>query len=239
MQPDERLANVADGSVSQEQFAPFTLLLALMRSPSAVPDQLISRGKSAVLDLRGKCLSIRVQELAKRCGLLDEQMIEQLRKLNYPVKSINSTVDRITAESLIRDWAGCLESQGITPPPPLVPTTRPGAKTNDRRHNLGRWCAWTLIGAGLLWIAAVTLFPVWQTVITPFDGRTIKRPAGRSFVLCQPTHALPDVYNSAYAASIVTEPNYKRVVVEASPAVWLILAGLGLRKLRPVGSRSA
>jgi len=59
-------------------------------------------------------MSIRVHELAKRCGLSNKDMIEKLHAMNYPVKSHSSTVDKITAESIEKEY-------GYVAPPPLPP----------------------------------------------------------------------------------------------------------------------
>ncbi len=64
-------------------------------------------------------MSIRVHELAKRCGLSNKDMIEKLHKMNYPVKSHSSTVDKITAESIEKEY-------GYVPPPP-APLPEPEA----------------------------------------------------------------------------------------------------------------
>src|SRR5258706_974801 len=59
-------------------------------------------------------MSIRVHDLAKRCGLSNKEMIEKLHTMNYPVKSHSSTVDKITAASLENEY-------GYVPPPVPVP----------------------------------------------------------------------------------------------------------------------
>ncbi|HTS19470.1 MAG TPA: translation initiation factor IF-2 [Verrucomicrobiae bacterium] len=59
-------------------------------------------------------MSIRVHELAKRCGLSNKEMIDKLHAMNYPVKSHSSTVDKITAESIEKEF-------GYVPPPPPPP----------------------------------------------------------------------------------------------------------------------
>ncbi|MBM3858553.1 MAG: translation initiation factor IF-2 [Verrucomicrobia bacterium] len=59
-------------------------------------------------------MSIRVHELAKRCGLSNKEMMEKLVAIKYPVKSVSSTVDNITAESLEQEY-------GYVPPPPAPP----------------------------------------------------------------------------------------------------------------------
>ncbi|HXI84475.1 MAG TPA: translation initiation factor IF-2 [Verrucomicrobiae bacterium] len=62
-------------------------------------------------------MSIRVHELAKRCGLSNKDMIEKLHAMNYPVKSHSSTVDKITAESIEKEYGYVAP----TPPPPPAP----------------------------------------------------------------------------------------------------------------------
>src|ERR1700687_3762472 len=61
-------------------------------------------------------MSIRVHELAKRCGLSNKDMIEKLHTMNYPVKSHSSTVDKITAESIEKEYGYI-----AAPPPPPAP----------------------------------------------------------------------------------------------------------------------
>jgi translation initiation factor IF-2 len=65
-------------------------------------------------------MSIRVHELAKRCGLSNKDMIEKLHKMNYPVKSHSSTVDKITAESIEKEY-GYVAPPPAPPPAPEVP----------------------------------------------------------------------------------------------------------------------
>ena len=61
-------------------------------------------------------MSIRVHDLAKRCGLSNKEMIDKLHTMNYPVKSHSSTVDKITAESIEKEY-------GYVPPPVPSPVT--------------------------------------------------------------------------------------------------------------------
>jgi translation initiation factor IF-2 len=63
-------------------------------------------------------MSIRVHELAKRCGLSNVEMMEKLHSMKYPVKSVSSTVDKITAEDLEKQY-------GYVPPPPPAPEPPP------------------------------------------------------------------------------------------------------------------
>jgi translation initiation factor IF-2 len=70
-------------------------------------------------------MSTRVHELAKRCGLSNKDMIDKLRAMNYPVKSHSSTVDKITAESIEKEY-------GYVPPAPapepsVTPASPPAA----------------------------------------------------------------------------------------------------------------
>jgi translation initiation factor IF-2 len=63
-------------------------------------------------------MSIRVHDLAKRCGISNKEMIDKLHAMNYPVKSHSSTVDKITAEAIEKEY-------GYTPPPPPAPEPPP------------------------------------------------------------------------------------------------------------------
>src|SRR6266404_335541 len=65
-------------------------------------------------------MSIRVHELAKRCGLSNKDMIEKLHVMNYPVKSHSSTVDKITAESIEKEYGYVAQPP---PPPPEAPVS--------------------------------------------------------------------------------------------------------------------
>ncbi|MCS7049317.1 MAG: translation initiation factor IF-2 [Verrucomicrobiae bacterium] len=56
-------------------------------------------------------MSMRVHELAKRCGVSNKEIIEKLQSMNYPVRTHSSTVDKITADFLIKEY-------GHAPPPP-------------------------------------------------------------------------------------------------------------------------
>ena len=56
-------------------------------------------------------MSVRVHDLAKHCGLSNKEMLEKLRSMNYPVKSHSSTVDKITAEAIEKEY-------GYVAPPP-------------------------------------------------------------------------------------------------------------------------
>lgn len=65
-------------------------------------------------------MSMRVHELAKRCGISNKEMIEKLQSMNYPVRSHSSTVDGITAEYLIKEY-------GYVPPTPAPEAAAPAA----------------------------------------------------------------------------------------------------------------
>ena len=67
-------------------------------------------------------MSIRVHELAKRCGLSNKEMVEKLHAMNYPVKSHSSTVDKITSESIEKEY-GYIPPAPTAPPPASVPVT--------------------------------------------------------------------------------------------------------------------
>src|SRR3984957_19048305 len=76
-------------------------------------------------------MSIRVHELAKRCGLSNKDMIEKLHKMNYPVKSHSSTVDKITAESIEKEY-GYVAPPPTPPPAPEAPAPTPSAIATEK-----------------------------------------------------------------------------------------------------------
>src|SRR5712671_3641946 len=76
-------------------------------------------------------MSIRVHELAKHCGLTNKEMVEKLQAMRYPVKSHSSTVDKITAESIEKEYGyvpPALPAAVVLPvptPPPVEVTPPP------------------------------------------------------------------------------------------------------------------
>jgi translation initiation factor IF-2 len=79
-------------------------------------------------------MSIRVHELAKRCGLSNKDMIEKLHVMNYPVKSHSSTVDKITAESIEKEYGYVAPPPPPPPAPeaPVVPAPTPAAIATEK-----------------------------------------------------------------------------------------------------------
>ena len=80
-------------------------------------------------------MSIRVHDLAKHCGLSGKEMMEKLKAMNYPVKSVSSTVDNITAESIEKEYGYDATAQAAPPPvPPPAPAPEPVAPPPPGRH---------------------------------------------------------------------------------------------------------
>ncbi|HVM59568.1 MAG TPA: translation initiation factor IF-2 [Verrucomicrobiae bacterium] len=82
-------------------------------------------------------MSIRVHELAKRCGLSNKEMIDKLHTMNYPVKSHSSTVDKITAEAIEKEYGYVPPPPAppevpAPPPPPPPPSPAPAAETSEK-----------------------------------------------------------------------------------------------------------
>ncbi len=85
-------------------------------------------------------MSVRIYQLSKTLGMENMQLIKLLTDRNYPVKSASSTVDSITAESLIAEFGGSetsapttASSTAATPAPPesppsVAPSTASGPK---------------------------------------------------------------------------------------------------------------
>ncbi len=70
-------------------------------------------------------MSIRVHDLAKRCGLSNKEMIDKLHTMNYPVKSHSSTVDNITAEAIEKEYGYAAPAPATPEPPPPPPPVAP------------------------------------------------------------------------------------------------------------------
>lgn len=71
-------------------------------------------------------MSIRVHDLAKHCGLSNAEMMAKLKAINYPVKSVSSTVDNITAESIEKEYGYAPAAAApVAPPPPPAPVVAP------------------------------------------------------------------------------------------------------------------
>jgi len=50
-------------------------------------------------------MSIRLHELAKKLGMDNKDLMALLKERDYPVKTVSSTIDKITAESLEQELA--------------------------------------------------------------------------------------------------------------------------------------
>jgi translation initiation factor IF-2 len=62
-------------------------------------------------------MSIRIHELAKKIGLENKELLSLLKDRNFDVKTASSTVDNISAEALIAEFA---KPEVEAPPPPSV-----------------------------------------------------------------------------------------------------------------------
>ena len=75
-------------------------------------------------------MSIRVHELAKKIGRDNKETIEILKKYSVDAKSVSSTIDNITAEAIIEEYAKeeDQKSEAVAPEPkqPQKPTLPPG-----------------------------------------------------------------------------------------------------------------
>jgi len=50
-------------------------------------------------------MSIRLHELAKKLGMDNKDLLVLLKERDYPVKTVSSTIDKITAEALEEEIA--------------------------------------------------------------------------------------------------------------------------------------
>ena len=50
-------------------------------------------------------MSVRIHQLSKQIGIENKELIELLRSRGFEVKSSSSTIDNISAESLVEEFA--------------------------------------------------------------------------------------------------------------------------------------
>lgn len=80
-------------------------------------------------------MSVRIHQLSKQIGMENKELIELLRNRGFEVKSASSTIDNISAESLVEEFAAKKEAEApaaeteATPEPeaPKAPTLPAGA----------------------------------------------------------------------------------------------------------------
>ena len=60
-------------------------------------------------------MSIRLHELAKKIGMDNKELLALLKARNYPVKTVSSTIDKITAEALEQEIGHKQTAPGDTP----------------------------------------------------------------------------------------------------------------------------
>ncbi len=48
-------------------------------------------------------MSVRIHQLAKQIGMENKELLELLRSRGFEVKSVSSTIDNISAESLVKE----------------------------------------------------------------------------------------------------------------------------------------
>ena len=68
-------------------------------------------------------MSIRLHELAKRIGMDNKQLLALLKERAYPVKTVSSTIDKITAEALEQELV--VHAPAVAPAPPVAPAAAP------------------------------------------------------------------------------------------------------------------
>ena len=115
-------------------------------------------------------MSIRVHDLAKRCGLTNKEMVEKLHAMNYPVKSHSSTVDKITAEALEQEYGYVPPA----PPAPAAPAPQPEAPAAPAAAPATAPASAT---ATATLDAPATLTPKPATISKPAAPHTVVAPA--------------------------------------------------------------
>ena len=58
-------------------------------------------------------MSVRIHQLSKQVGMENKELIELLRSRGFEVKSASSTVDNISAESLVEEFASTHKAEDV------------------------------------------------------------------------------------------------------------------------------
>ncbi len=67
-------------------------------------------------------MSVRIYQLSKQTGLSNGELIELLKSRGYLVTSASSTIDNISAESLVEEFTKKPEPEAPKPAQPARPT---------------------------------------------------------------------------------------------------------------------
>jgi translation initiation factor IF-2 len=83
-------------------------------------------------------MSIRLHELAKKLGMDNKDLLALLREREYPVKTVSSTIDKITAAALEQELAPKPAGpEASAPPAPAAAAAGEGARTEEPAAPLG------------------------------------------------------------------------------------------------------
>lgn len=61
-------------------------------------------------------MSVRIHQLAKQIGMENKELLEVLRSRGFEVKSVSSTIDNISAESIVEEFSAGAASKSNDPP---------------------------------------------------------------------------------------------------------------------------
>jgi translation initiation factor IF-2 len=75
-------------------------------------------------------MSVRIHQLAKQIDMDNKELLELLRERGYEVKSVSSTIDNISAESIVKEFASSKESTPAEPEGQAQP--EPEAETKPK-----------------------------------------------------------------------------------------------------------
>ena len=75
-------------------------------------------------------MSIRIHELAKKIGMDNKSLLSLLKERNYEVKSVSSTIDNISAEALVEEFAH-LTQENAEEQAPEKPTAEPVTEVKE------------------------------------------------------------------------------------------------------------
>src|SRR5690625_414238 len=80
-------------------------------------------------------MSVRIHQLSKQIGLENKELISLLQKRGFPVTSASSTIDNISAESLVNEFKGKEEADAEETSPKMKTSEKEKTKSSDDNQN--------------------------------------------------------------------------------------------------------
>ncbi|MFP4494211.1 MAG: translation initiation factor IF-2 N-terminal domain-containing protein, partial [Puniceicoccaceae bacterium] len=78
-------------------------------------------------------MSVRIHQIAKQIGMENKDLLKLLQDRGFAVKSVSSTIDNISAESLVEELGTAPVEAPAPEPEPARPPERPAPKPEFKR----------------------------------------------------------------------------------------------------------